>query len=129
MMSLFEAQSWSSALVVAESVLVGDPDHAEARRCATGCREMLAEKYLTNLGGRANIPRVAMGAEELRWLALDHRAGFLLSFIDGSMSLDEVLDVCSMPELDALRIMFELRMQGAIEIVEPNRRPGRRPAG
>src|SRR6202012_386269 len=84
MEALFEAQSWSSALVVAESVLVGDPNHAEARRCAAGCREKLAEKYLSNLGGRDNVPRVAMGAEEIRWLALDHRAGFLLSFIDGS---------------------------------------------
>jgi hypothetical protein len=42
------------------------------------------------------------------------------------MSIDEALDVSSMPELDALRIMFELRMQGVIEIAEPNRRPGRR---
>ena len=67
-----------------------------------------------------------MGSEELRWLSLDHRAGFLLSFVDGSMSIEEVLDVSSMPELDVLRIMFELRQQGVIEIEEPPARPGRR---
>jgi hypothetical protein len=126
MTALFDAGNHSSALVLAESVLVSDPNHALARRCADACRERLTEKYLGSLGGRENIPRVTMDAEEIRWLSLDHRAGFLLSFIDGSMSIDEALDVSSMPELDALRIMFELRMQGVIEIAEPNRRPGRR---
>jgi hypothetical protein len=42
------------------------------------------------------------------------------------MSIDEVLDASSMPALDALRMMYDLHEQGAIEIVEPNRRPGRR---
>ena len=126
MAALFDARNYSNALVLAESVLVSDPAHAHARRCADTCRDKLTEKYLGRLGGRHNVPRVTVSAEEIRWLSLDHRAGFLLSSIDGSMSLDEVLDVSSMPELDALRIMFELRMQGVIEIVEPNRRPGRR---
>jgi hypothetical protein len=125
MQALFDARNYSSALVLAESVLLADPNHAQARRCAESCREVLTEKYLSNLGGRSNVPRVTMAAEEMRWLSLDHRAGFLLSFIDGSMSIDEVLDVSSMPELDALRIMFELRMQGVIEISEPMRRPRR----
>jgi hypothetical protein len=126
MQILFEARNYSSALVLAETVLVSDPGHATARRCAESCRDMLGQKYLSRLGGRDNVPRVIMTPEELRFLSLDHRAGFLLSFVDGSMSLDEVLDVSSMPELDALRILFELRMQGVIEIVEPSRRPGRR---
>jgi hypothetical protein len=63
-----------------------------------------------------------MGPEEIRWLSLDHRSGFLLSFVDGMTPIDDVLDVSSMPELDALRILFELRTQGVIDIVEPQRR-------
>jgi hypothetical protein len=125
MQALFDARNYSSALVLAESVLLTDADHVQAKRCAETCREVLTEKYLSNLGGRSSIPRVTMGAEEMRWLSLDHRAGFLLSIIDGSMSIEEVLDVSSMPELDALRIMFELRMQDVIEIVDPPRRPRR----
>ncbi len=126
MQALFDAKNYSSALVLAESVLASNPAHAHARRCAESCRDALAQKYLDRLGGRDDIPRVVMTTEEIRVLALDHRAGFLLSFIDGSMSIEEVLDVSSMPALDALRLMYELREQGAIEIVEPNRRPGRR---
>jgi hypothetical protein len=126
MRALFEANNYSSALVLADSVLTSDPNHAEARRCADACRAVLADKYLARLGGPRVIPRVAMSPDQICALALDHRAGFLLSFIDGAMSIDEVLDVSSMLALEALRIMYELREQGAIEIVEPGRRPRRR---
>jgi len=126
MRALFDAQNHSSALVLAESVLTSDPSHEEAQRCAAACRAVLADKYLGRLGGPRVIPRPTMTPEEVCALALDHRAGFLLSFIDGCMSIEEVLDVSSMPALEALRIMYELREQGAIEIVVPGRRPGRR---
>jgi hypothetical protein len=126
MQSRFESRNYPGALSLAESILNGSPGHAVARRCAEGCREMMAEKYLSRIGGRNCVPRVAMPPEEMTLLALDHRAGFLLSFIDGAMSVDEVLDVSSMPELDALRIMFELQEQGAIVIEAPARRPARK---
>jgi hypothetical protein len=126
MQDLLDAGNHSSALVLAESVLASDPNHAAARRCADACRDELAEKYLTKLGGRDAIPRVTISAEEIRSLALDHRAGFLLSFVDGQMSIDEVLDVSSMPALDALRLMLELRMEGVIDVVLPARRTGRK---
>jgi hypothetical protein len=122
----WESKNYGGALVLAESVLVSDPDHLQAKRLAESCREKLGEKYLSSLGGREAVPRVCMSPEEIRDLSLDHRAGFLLSFIDGSMSIDEVLDVSSMPELDVLRMMFELRQQGAIDIDVPAPRFGRR---
>jgi hypothetical protein len=123
MQALLEAGNYSSALVLAESVLVSDPNHAAARECAEFARSALGDRYLENLGGRRAVPRVVMTPDEVRGAALDHRSGFLLSFIDGSMTIEEVLDVSSMPELDALRIMFELRMQGIIAADAPVRRP------
>ena len=122
----FEARNYPGALILAESILAGSPGHALARGCAESCRDQLAQKYLSRIGGRNSVPRVAMPLEEMHRLALDHRAGFLLSFIDGAMSVDEVLDVSSMAELDALRIMFELQEQGAIVVEAPPRRPGRK---
>lgn len=126
MQARFDARNYTGALVLAESVLVSEPHNQEAQRLAESCREMLGQKYLSSLGGKASVPRVCMSPDEMRDLALDHRAGFLLSFIDGSMSIEEVLDVSSMPELDALRMMFDLRQQGAIEIEQPPQRGGRR---
>jgi hypothetical protein len=39
---------------------------------------------------------------------IDHRAGFLLSLVDGKSSLEEIVESCGMPRLDALRILQEL---------------------
>ncbi len=125
MQSRLAAQNYAGALRLAEDLLAEHPEDRAASQCADRCREAMAQKYLTRLGGRTNVPKVVMSEQEIRWLALDHRAGFLLSFIDGGMPIEEVLDVASMPELDALRILFELREQGVIEIEAPARR-GRR---
>jgi hypothetical protein len=57
---------------------------------------------------------VAVRDVDLRWLGLDHRAGFLLSRIDGHASLDEVLDVSGMPRLEALRTLVDLCEAGAL---------------
>jgi hypothetical protein len=122
----FAAKKYGDALVLAENVLATSPGNAAAKQCAESCRELLGEKYLSSLGGKRSVPRVAVPPDEIQRLSLDHRAGFLLSFIDGSMSVEEVLDVSSMPELDVLRIMFELRQQGVIELAEPPRRPARK---
>jgi hypothetical protein len=52
----------------------------------------------------------------VRWLSLDHRAGFVLSCVDGYSSIDEILDVSGMPPLDALRVLYELLQQRIIAV-------------
>ena len=57
---------------------------------------------------------VAVPPAQVRWLSLDPRAGFLLSLVDGSSTIEELLDICGMPRLDALRIVFTLFEQQVI---------------
>jgi hypothetical protein len=59
---------------------------------------------------------MALGDSQLRWLGLDHRSGFLLSRIDGLSTVDELLDVCGMPRLEALKTLSELLERGAIRL-------------
>jgi hypothetical protein len=122
---LYDAGDFRSALVMAEALLETSPDHAEARSCAASCRETLAKKYLSRLGGLAKILRVAIPPDEIRWLSLDHKAGFLLSCIDGTSSIEEVLDVACMQEFEAIRILHDFRELGVIEIL-PDPRTSRR---
>jgi hypothetical protein len=122
---LFDAGDFRSALVMAEALLESQPDHAEALSCVASCRETLAKKYLSRLGGLAKILRVAMPPDEIRWLSLDHKAGFLLSCIDGTSSIEEVLDVACMHEFEAIRILHDFRELGVIEIL-PDPRASRR---
>jgi hypothetical protein len=105
---------YSGALVVAESILEDDPQHAEALKCEASCRQVLEQMYTTRIGPLERVPFVAVPQEQLRWLNLDHRAGFVLSHVDGNCSLEQILDVSGMPPLDALRILFELLQQRVI---------------
>jgi hypothetical protein len=45
---------------------------------------------------------------------LDPRAAFLLSRLDGSMSIDDLLDVSGMPRLEAMRVLALLMRHGAV---------------
>lgn len=105
---------FSGALEIAESLLSLDPSDLEAQRYATSCRDVLTQMYLSRLGGLDQVINMVLPPEELRWLNLDHRAGFLLSLVDGVSTIEELLDICGMSRLDALRILATLREQRAI---------------
>ncbi len=122
---LYDAGDFRSALVMAEALLETEPEHVEAREYAASCRETLSKKYLSRLGGLAKILRVSMPPDEIRWLSLDHKAGFLLSCIDGTSTIEEVLDVACMQEFEAIRILHDFRELGVIEIL-PDPRSSRR---
>lgn len=105
---------FTGALEIAETLLVSDSADLEAQRYATSCRDVLTQMYLSRLGGLDQIINVVLPPEELRWLNLDHRAGFLLSLVDGASSIEELLDISGMPRLDALKILATLKEQRAI---------------
>ncbi len=105
---------FSGALEIAESLLASDQSDLEAQRYATSCRDVLTQMYLSRLGGLDQVIGVVLPPEELRWLNLDHRAGFLLSLVDGVSTIEELLDISGMSRLDALRILVTLREQRAI---------------
>jgi hypothetical protein len=53
--------------------------------------------------------------EVLKQMPLDHRAGFLLSLMDGTTDLDLLVEVSGMPRDDVLAIVQELHEVGAVE--------------
>ena len=53
--------------------------------------------------------------ETLKQMPLDHRAGFLLSLMDGTVDLDTLIDVSGMPRDDVLSIVSELHEVGAVD--------------
>ena len=101
---------FSGALIVAEGILGSNPEHEEARRCRTRCTEVLSQMYLARLGSLTQMVRVALSG--------DHRAGFLLSLVDGESSIETLLDISGMPRLEALRILYGLLDQRVIALTE-----------
>ncbi len=114
MLDRFALGDFSGALLAAELVLGKDPLHAEAQRCAASCRERLSAMHLARLGGAQRVPQIAVAGSEVRWLGLDHRAGFILSRVDGRTSVDELVDLSGMPRHEALKLLVELVDAGAL---------------
>ncbi len=105
---------YSGALEIAEKLLEKDPGNEPVRVCAESCRGILKQMYTTRIGPLDRVPLVMVARDQMRWLSIDHRAGFVLSLVDGVSSLEMILDVSGMPVLDALRILSELAQQRII---------------
>jgi hypothetical protein len=116
MQDRYAVGDFTGALVVAESILDANPDDEDAKRYAQSCREVLTQMYAARIGPMDQIAVVAVPPDQITWLSLDHRAGFLLSLIDGVSSIEEILDISGMTRLDALRIMYTLVQQNVITL-------------
>jgi hypothetical protein len=110
---------YTGALEIAEALLANDPSNEAAGRCAESCRATLRKMYAARIGPLDGVPIAIVPREQLRWLSLDHKAGFLLSLVDGVSSVEMIIDVSGMPELDTLRILAELTQQRIIALKAP----------
>ena len=66
-------------------------------------------------GAMTGMPVVVMPLERLKCLPLDHRAGFLLSLMDGAMDLDTMVEIAGMPRGDVLRLVRDLFESGVVD--------------
>jgi hypothetical protein len=107
---------YTGALEMAELLLAEDPSDAEAAECADSCRGVLEGMYAARLGPLDKVPVIVVQRAQLRWLSIDHRAGFILSLVDGSSTLEMILDVCGMPRLDAMKILQELLQKKVLSL-------------
>jgi hypothetical protein len=112
----FSLGDYTGALEMAELMLAEDATDDEAAECVDACRRVLEGMYAARLGALDRVPKVLVQRTQLRWLSIDHRAGFILSLVDGSSSLEMILDVCGMPRLDAMKILQELLQQKIVAL-------------
>jgi hypothetical protein len=70
--------------------------------------------YESKIGKLSAVPRVRLKEDEVIWLNLDHRAGFMLAQIDGTLSFEDLFSVSGMSRLDTARILAQLLDQRVI---------------
>jgi hypothetical protein len=105
---------FSGSLEMIEKILKVDPEHAEARDYLVQNESTLVAMYESKLGPLGRVPRLAIKPEEIMWLNLDHRAGFLLSQIDGAVDYENLFALSGLPRLDTARILAGLLLDGVI---------------
>ncbi len=105
---LLSLGDFSGSLEMIEKILKLDPEHAEARDYLAQNESTLVAMYESKLGPLGKVPRLAIKPEEIMWLNLDHRAGFLLSQIDGTVDYENLFALSGLPRLDTARILAAL---------------------
>lgn len=111
---LLELDDFSGALAVAKELLAHAPDHDLAAQTRQMCEDRLRAMYASKIGDTQAVPRVLVAPDELIWLDLDHRAGFVLAQIDGVSSYEEIVEVAGMDMLESYRIIAKLVQDGVI---------------
>lgn len=103
-----ELDDFSTTLKIADEVLAIDPANAEARRARDRSRSVLTQMHISELGTLDAIPVVNVAADQVLWLDLDQRSGFVLAQIDGRSSYNDIVSVTGMDELETLAILSRL---------------------
>lgn len=106
----------SAALDHAEIALRAAGDGALAAATLQRHRELLSEIFEAFIGPTSQVPAICVPVHQLGAGDLDHRAAFLLSRIDGALTIEEILDIAGMPRFDALRLLAQLVRKGYLEV-------------
>ncbi len=109
-----ELDDFSGALETSETILASFPNHTEARTAQVYSREKLLSMHMSKMGDPSTIPRLLRSADELIWLDLDHRAGFVLAQIDGVSSFADIVELTGMDSLESYQILAKLVQDGVI---------------
>jgi tetratricopeptide (TPR) repeat protein len=111
---LLALDDFTGAIDLLDKILARDPQHAQAALNRAEAEKKLVAMLSSKLGDLNALPTVRMKADEIIWLNLDQRAGFVLSLVDGRTSFEDILTVCGMPLLDGLRILVQLIQEKVI---------------
>jgi hypothetical protein len=117
---LERATTWGQRADLERSVtavdlaLSEDPNSALAQKLIHRNRDTIMNAFQGFLGDLQRTPALARPLHELGSAPISPRAAFLLSRVDGTLSLDEILDVSGMPRLEAYRYLCQLFLRGIL---------------
>jgi hypothetical protein len=104
----------TSALDLLESVLRRHPTDTDARELAQDCHGLLVSRYLARIGSLSRVPKLAISAERLASIQLERNVGFVLALVDGTTSLETIVDGSGLSPPLALALLVQLYEDGII---------------
>jgi hypothetical protein len=113
---LVALNDFSGALELLQKVLEKKPNDGDALKLHETCEHNLTLMFESKIGAMDARPKTAIPPDEIIWLNLDPRAGFVLAQIDGEVSFDDLYAICGLKRLDTARILCELLEQGVVQI-------------
>lgn len=109
-----ESQETEKAVAAVDLALSEDPNSALGQKLIARNKDTIMQVFQTFIGDLERMPQLAKPLQELQNAPINPRAAFLLSRIDGSLTIDELLDVSGMPRLEAYRHICQLFLRGIL---------------
>ena len=106
----------SEAVAACDLALAEAPDSAVAQKLVHRSRDAILAIYQGFLGDLGARPSLAVPMHELPREQIDTRSAFLLSRVDGNLTLEELLDVSGMTRLETLRHLAKLVARGILSV-------------
>jgi hypothetical protein len=103
------------AVTAMELALEEDPESAVAQKLIQRNRDSIVGVFQTYLEDLERQPQLARSLQELAEAPISPRAAFLLSRVDGTLTIDEILDVSGMPRMEAYRYLCQLFLRGILK--------------
>jgi hypothetical protein len=110
---LFEAGEYPSALDMVQALLCHGRD-PKAIALQAEIERAVERLQHQRIGSLEQVPTLAISLAQLSELKLDHRAGFLISQIDGMMCFEDIIDLSTMPRIETMTLLAELCEKGVI---------------
>jgi tetratricopeptide (TPR) repeat protein len=111
---LLDLDDHTGAMDLIQKALELAPNDPEVMKLRDNSERTLETMLESKLGKLDAIPRVKLKDDEIIWLNLDHRAGFVLAQIDGTVTFEDLFAVSGMSRLDTARILAQLVEEGVI---------------
>ncbi len=111
---LLELDDHTGAMELINKAQALAPDDAEVIALKERSEKTLLTMFESKVGRLETVPRVLLKDDEIIWLNLDHRAGFVLAQIDGTVTFDDLFSVSGMSRIDTARILAQLIDEGVI---------------
>lgn len=102
------------AVAAVDLAMSEDPNSALGQKLITRYRDSILSVFQGFIGDLERMPQLARPLHELRDAPISPRAAFLLSRIDGTLTIDELLDVSGMPRIEAYRYLCQLYLRGIL---------------
>lgn len=109
-----ETGALDKAVSAVDLALSEDPNSALGQKLITRNKDTIMSLFQSYLGDLDRMPQLAKPLHELASAPISPRAAFLLSRIDGTLTIDELLDVSGMPRLEAYRHLCQLYLRGIL---------------
>jgi hypothetical protein len=114
---LYEDGRYESAKDLVSSVLENHPDSDRAKELLANIEDAKGHTDPTEqLGGLNQVPQREVPMSRVSSLDLDHRAGFVLSLVDGEVTFADILDLSSMSREETLDVLIDMYEADVISV-------------